>query len=99
MTRPPACSRRSWGGEAEDRVTAVRRFMVRQAHHEAVLCGDACPRHLVSPGMFDGGAPRIPREYRLAVAAIAVGLLLICLSVGSALAGETRTLRQGAVER
>lgn len=49
--------------------------------------------------MPDAGRARIPREYRVAVAAIAVGLLLFCVSVGSALAGETQSLRRGGVER
>lgn len=49
--------------------------------------------------MIDDGTPRIPREYRLAVTAIAVGLLLIGLSIGSAFAGEMRSLRVGTVER
>ena len=49
--------------------------------------------------MLDHGRLRIPREYRLAVAAIAAGLLLICLSIGSALAGEMRSLRLGTDER
>ncbi|HJQ58280.1 MAG TPA: PHB depolymerase family esterase [Vineibacter sp.] len=42
---------------------------------------------------------RIPRGYRLAATAVAVGLLLYCVSIGAALAGEMRTLRLGAVER
>ncbi|MCW5745340.1 MAG: hypothetical protein KIT36_03970 [Alphaproteobacteria bacterium] len=49
--------------------------------------------------MSDAGRLHIPREYRLAVGAIAAGLLLFCLSIGAALAGETQSLRLGDVER
>jgi polyhydroxybutyrate depolymerase len=41
----------------------------------------------------------IPRGYRLSVASIVIGLLLFCVTLASALAGETRALRVGAIER
>jgi polyhydroxybutyrate depolymerase len=49
--------------------------------------------------MLDADRSFVPREYRLAIAAIVLGLLLFCLSIGAAFAGEQRTIRVGAVER
>lgn len=43
--------------------------------------------------------PLIPREYRLALLAIMVGLAVFVLSIAAALAGEMRTLQVGTAER
>jgi polyhydroxybutyrate depolymerase len=42
---------------------------------------------------------RIPREYRVPLVSIAVGLALFCVTIATALAGESRTLNVDGVER
>jgi polyhydroxybutyrate depolymerase len=81
-----------------DRLTMKRPAMGRLVMHRSPA-GDVVPDRLVSAVMSDHGAPHIPRGYRLAAAAIAVGLLLYVVSIGTALAGEMRSLRLGGVER